>query len=248
MATLVLSAVGATVGSSLGGTALGLSMTAIGRFAGAMVGRRLDQRLMGNGSDAVETGRPSQLRINSSGEGDAVATLYGRIRVQGHLIWASAFCETSTVTQSGGGGGGKGAPSPPATTLRSYSYSVSVALGLCEGEISGVHRIWADGVEVNLNDLNLRVYCGDREQVPDPTLEAIEGTGQVPAFRGTAYVVLENLPLETFGNRLPQFSFEITRPAAAGVTAQLPSVSQAVRGVALMPGTGEYSLATQPVH
>ena len=248
MATLVLSAVGATVGSSLGGTALGLSMTAVGRFAGAMVGRRLDQRLMGNGSDAVETGRPSQLRINSSGEGDAVATLYGRIRVQGHLIWASAFCETSTVTQSGGGGGGKGAPSPPATTHRSYSYSVSVALGLCEGEISGVHRIWADGVEVNLNDLNLRVYCGDREQVPDPTLEAIEGTGQVPAFRGTAYVVLENLPLETFGNRLPQFSFEITRPAAAGVTAQLPSVSQAVRGVALMPGTGEYSLATQPVH
>ena len=248
MATLVLSAVGATVGSSLGGTALGLSMTAVGRFAGAMVGRRLDQRLMGNGSDAVETGRPSQLRINSSGEGDAVATLYGRIRVQGHLIWASAFCETSTVTQSGGGGGGKGAPSPPATIHRSYNYSVSVALGLCEGEISGVHRIWADGVEVNLNDLNLRVYCGDREQVPDPTLEAIEGTGQVPAFRGTAYVVLENLPLETFGNRLPQFSFEITRPAAAGVTAQLPSVSQAVRGVALMPGTGEYSLATQPVH
>ena len=108
MATLVLSAVGATVGSSLGGTALGLSMTAVGRFAGAMVGRRLDQRLMGNGSDAVETGRPSQLRINSSGEGDAVATLYGRIRVQGHLIWASAFCETSTVTQSGGGGGGDG--------------------------------------------------------------------------------------------------------------------------------------------
>ena len=248
MATLVLSAVGATVGSSLGGSALGLSMTVVGRFAGAMVGRKLDQRLMGNGSDAVETGRPSQLRINGSGEGDAIATLYGRIRMPGHLIWASAFRETSTVTQSGGGGGGKGAPSSPATTHRSYSYSVSVALGLCEGEISGVHRIWADGAEVNLNDLNLRVYSGDREQLPDPTLEAIEGAGQVPAFRGTAYVVLENLPLEKFGNRLPQFSFEITRPATAEARAQLPAVSQVVRGVALMPGTGEYSLATKPIH
>jgi len=99
-----------------------------------------------------------------------------------------------------------------------------------------------------LNDLNLRVYSGDREQLPDPTLEAIEGAGQVPAFRGTAYVVLENLPLEKFGNRLPQFSFEITRPATAEARAQLPAVSQVVRGVALMPGTGEYSLATKPIH
>ena len=48
MATLVLSAVGATVGSSLGGSALGLSMTAVGRFAGAMVGILAQQVWMGN--------------------------------------------------------------------------------------------------------------------------------------------------------------------------------------------------------
>ena len=32
-------------------------------------------------------------------------------------------------------------------------------------------------------------------------VEAVEGAGDPPAFRGTAYVVFEDLPLEAFGNR-----------------------------------------------
>ena len=41
-----------------------------------------------------------------------------------------------------------------------------------------------------------------------PLIEAIEGSGQAPAYRGTAYIVFEDLPLDAFGNRLPQLSFE----------------------------------------
>ncbi|MEC3862228.1 glycoside hydrolase/phage tail family protein [Mesobacterium sp. TK19101] len=238
MATILLSAAGAAIGSSVGGSLLGLSMTAVGRFAGATLGRALDQRLMGQGAEAVETGRVDRLRITGAGEGRAVPQAWGRVRLGGHVIWATQFAEHVSTS----GGGGKGAPSQP--KVRQYSYSVSLAVALCEGVITGVNRVWADGVEIAVTDLNMRVYDGSADQMPDPKMEAVEGAGAVPAYRGTAYVVIEDLMLERFGNRVPQFSFEVVRP----VQDDPEEMPFGVRGVALMPGTGEYALATEPVH
>ena len=237
MATLVLSAAGAALGSSIGGSVLGLSMTAVGRFAGAALGRAIDQRIMGPGSQTIETGKIDRLRLTGAGEGAPVAQVYGRMRVGGHVIWATEF--TETVTESGGSG--KGAPKQP--RIREYSYSVSLALALCEGEITGVNRVWADGAEISAFDLDMRVYPGSADQLPDPKMEAVEGSGAVPAYRGTAYVVIEDLDLGRFGNRVPQFSFEVTRP----VQDDPEDVPFALRAVAMMPGTGEYALATEPV-
>ena len=241
MATIVLSAAGAAVGGSIGGTLAGLSSVAVGRAVGATLGRVIDQRLLGQGGQAVETGRVDRFRLTSSGEGEAIAQLYGSMRIGGHVIWASQFREEVTVS-----GGGKGGPPKPKTT--SYSYSVSLAIALCEGEITGVGRIWADGEEIAPDDLNMRVYTGSRDQQPDPTIAAIEGADQVPAYRGTAYVVFENLALEPFGNRVPQFSFEVMRPEQPGAPGWEHAPAHGVQGVALIPGTGEYSLATTPVH
>ncbi|MCM2561043.1 glycoside hydrolase/phage tail family protein [Lutimaribacter sp. EGI FJ00015] len=238
MATIVLSAAGAAIGGSVGGGALGLSSVALGRFAGASLGRVLDQRLMGQGSDVVEHGRTDRFRLTGAGEGAPVAQVFGRVRVGGHVIWASAFEET--VTSSGGG---KGAPSRPRTDT--YTYSVSLAVALCEGRIGGVLRVWADGAEISPDDLNMRVYDGSASQLPDAKIEAIEGAGAVPAYRGTAYVVFEDLALEHFGNRVPQFSFEVLRPAESDPARSDPAHD--VRAVALMPGTGEYALATTRV-
>ncbi|MCR8546576.1 glycoside hydrolase/phage tail family protein [Salipiger sp. P9] len=240
MATILFSAVGAAVGSAVGGSVLGLSMTAVGRFIGASFGRALDQRLMGQGAETIETGRVERFRLSGAGEGAAIAQVYGRMRIGGHVIWATEF--TEHVKKKKASGGGKGAPSQP--TVKSYSYSVSLALALCEGEISGVTRVWADGAELPVGDLNMRVYPGSLDQQPDPKMEAVEGTGMVPAYRGTAYVVIEDLMLESFGNRVPQFSFEVTRP----VQDDPEDVPHAIRGVAMIPGTGEYALATEPVH
>ena len=241
MATIVLSAAGAAIGGSVGGTLAGLSSVAIGRAVGATLGKVIDQRLMGQGSDVVETGRVDRFRLTSAGEGDPVAQVYGRMRVGGQVIWASDFRET--VAQSGGG---KGAPSRPAT--RAYSYSVSLAIALCAGEILRVGRVWADGEELAADELNMRVYTGTQDQLPDPTIEAVEGAGQVPAYRGTAYVVMDDLGLQRFGNRVPQFSFEVIRAEQAGEEGYADEMAQAVQGVALIPGTGEYALATTPVY
>lgn len=237
MATILLSAAGAAIGGSIGGSVLGLSAAAAGRFIGASIGRAIDQRVMGRGTEAVETGRVDRLRISGTGEGQAIAQVHGRVKLGGHVIWASNFEEHVTTS----GGGGKGAPRQP--EVRSYSYSVSLAVALCEGEISGVRRVWADGVELALSDLSMRVYRGTQDQLPDPKMEAVEGPGLVPAYRGTAYVVIEDLSLSRFGNRLPQLSFEVSRPAERDAD-DLPN---GVQAVALLPGSGEYALATEPV-
>ncbi|MHA7873885.1 baseplate multidomain protein megatron [Roseivivax sp.] len=238
MATILLSAAGAAFGGSLGGSFLGLSMVAWGRFAGAALGRAIDQSLLGQGSERVETGRVERFHLANSGEGRAIPRLWGRARVGGQVIWTTGFTET---TRTEGGDGGKGAPATPEITT--YHYSVSLALALCEGPIAGVNRAWADGVEISLEDLMIRVYTGDADQMPDPKMEAVEGAGQVPAYRGTAYVVIEDLKLEDFGNRVPQLSFEVVKPATA--EDDMPAL---LKGVALLPGSGEYTLATSKLY
>ncbi len=240
MATVILSAAGAAVGGSIGGTLAGLSSVAIGRAVGATLGKIVDQRLLGQGAAAVETGKVDRFRLTSAGEGNAVAQVFGRMRVGGQVIWASDFQEMVSVT-----GGGKGGPPTPKTTT--YSYSVSLAIALCEGEITSVGRVWADGEEVAPDELYMRIYTGSPQQLPDPVMEAVEGEGAVPAYRGTAYVVMEDVALEAFGNRVPQFSFEVIRPEQPDAPDWEDAPTFGVQGLALIPGTGEYSLATTPV-
>jgi hypothetical protein len=240
MATLLLSAAGAAIGGMTSGTVLGLTGAVIGRAVGATFGRMIDQSLLGQGSDAVQQGKVDRFRLSGASEGSPIAGLFGRMRIGGQVIWASRFEEH--VTQSGGG---KGAPSSP--TVTSYSYSVSLAVALCEGEISRVGRVWADGVQIARDEFVMRVYTGAADQMPDPKMEAVEGTGEVPAYRGIAYVVIEDMDLSPFGNRVPQFSFEVVRPAQPKALDVVPAPSQAIQAVALMPGTGEYTLATTPV-
>ncbi|MGJ8594915.1 baseplate multidomain protein megatron [Sulfitobacter sp.] len=240
MATILFSAAGAAVGGSIGGTLAGLSSVAVGRAVGATLGRVVDQKILGSGGQAVESGKVDRFRLTSAGEGDPITQLYGRLRIGGQVIWASDFEEVTTTN-----GGGKGGGSKPETT--EYSYSVNVAIALCEGEITRVGRIWADGEEVSHDDLSISVYTGSADQQPDPLMEAIEGPGMVPAYRGTAYVVMEALALQQFGNRVPQFSFEVIRPEQRGAEAATHALSYGIEGVALIPGTGEYALATTPV-
>ncbi|MCX8507687.1 MAG: host specificity protein, partial [Rhodobacteraceae bacterium] len=245
MATILLSAAGAAIGAGFGGTILGLSGAVIGRAIGATVGRVIDQSLVGAGSHAVETGKIDRLRLTAASEGAPIAEVWGRMRISGQVIWASRFLEKTTTTRSGGG---KGMPSAPKTTVTEYSYSVSLALALCQGEITRIGRVWVDGVEIAREGLNIRVYPGSESQLPDPKIEAIEGAGMVPAYRGLAYVVIEDLELGQFGNRVPQFSFEVVRPAQGALIDQVPDLTRGIKGVALIPGTGEYALATTPVH
>ncbi len=235
MAELVFSSIGQSVGSALlpnGVSVLGqqVSGAAIGQFVGSLAGAAVDSYLF---ASHVEGPRIADLQVTQSREGAPIPDVFGRMRIGGNVIWAARFQE-----QARRQGGGKGGPS--ATT---YAYSLSFAVGLCEGEVSQVTRIWANGEELDLAAINWRLYSGRDDQAPDALIEAIEG--KAPAYRGLAYVVFEDLPLEAFGNRMPQLSFEVVRPG--GKATNEGRLEQAITSVNLIPGSGEFAYATDIV-
>jgi len=224
MATLVLQTVGALAGQFIGGP-IG---AALGQAAGAAAGAAIDQRLFAPKPPHVRGPRLTALNGVASTEGAPVPRVYGRARLGGQMIWATRF-EESTVFS----GGGKGGSSSPKQT--SYYYYANFAIGLCEGPIAEVRRIWADGRELDQTRFNIRVYRGDETQAPDSLILAKEGAADAPSYRGLAYVVFERMPLEDFGNRVPQLAFETIRPLAG--------LGEAIRALDLAPGDGEFACA-----
>ena len=241
MASIVLAAAGASIGAGFGGTILGLSGAVIGQAAGSIIGTIIDRRIIASfaPNQISEGARLESLRVTSSTEGAVIPNVYGRMKIGGNIFWATDFLEKSTTTTQGGSGKGGGGGEVKTTT---YSYSCSFAVGLCEGPISGIGRIWADGKPFDLPGAVWRVYTGTETQLPDSFITAKMGAGSAPAYRGIAYIVFEKLPLEKFGNRIPQLSFEVIRPTLADGSAE-----SLIRAVNLIPGAGEFVYATETI-
>ncbi|MHA1127327.1 MAG: baseplate multidomain protein megatron [Alphaproteobacteria bacterium] len=239
MASILLASAGAAIGGSIGGAVLGVSAMTIGGAIGSFAGSMVDSWIISSlaPGQRIEGQRLDNLQITTSTEGAIIPRIYGRMRIGGNIIWATDFSETvNTTTQGGGKGGGS------TITTTAYLYSASFAVALCEGPISGIGRIWADGKPLDLSGVTWRLYTGDEAQQPDPFIEAKMGAGNAPAYRGTACVMFEELPLEQFGNRIPQLSFEVFRPINDPDTAE-----GMLRAITLIPGTGEFVYATEPI-
>jgi hypothetical protein len=224
MATILLQAAGAFLGGVLGPAG-----TAIGSAAGALAGYAMDRALI-DSTRHVEGPRLTGARPFTAEEGASIPRIYGAARLGGTLIWATRFEETRTTKRQGSKGGAR---------VTEYSYFANVAFALCEGEIAGIRRIWADGREIDRNNLEIRIYRGTEDQPVDPLIEAKQGAGNAPAYRGLAYVVLDRFALGEYGNRIPQFQFEILRP--------IGETARNVRAISLIPGATEYGLSPELV-
>jgi len=238
VAELVLSTIGQALGSRLPGVFSSIG-AALGRAGGAALGRSIDQQLFGE-NFRREGARLTDLHIQGSTEGASIPAIYGRVRIAGQVIWAARFKEHVATEESGGKGGGG-----PRVSTTTYSYSLSFAVGLCEGEIARIGRVWANGEPFDVSQVAQRLHNGAELQTPDALIEAIEGVDFAPAYRGLAYIVFEDMPLARFGNSIPQLSFEIVRPAPPTVAG--PRFEERVKGVCLIPGSGEFVYATAPV-
>ena len=143
MATILLSAAGAAVGAGFGGTVLGLSGAVIGRAVGATLGRVIDQRLLGSGSDAVEIGRIDRFRLMGASEGAAGrAGLWPdadrRAGDLGHTVSGNV-----TATRAVAAKGRLRNPEQPNFPIRSV-----LRWRFVKGRSPHVGRIWADGAEM----------------------------------------------------------------------------------------------------
>ncbi|PRX10467.1 UNVERIFIED_ORG: putative tail protein [Martelella mediterranea] len=226
MATIVFQAAGAVIGSVFGPFG-----AVAGRALGALAGAAVDNSLFSGGRRVSGRHLPTA-RMGGAEEGAAIPRVYGTSRIGGTLIWATRFEEEVVEERTGG----KASAGP---TVESFSYFGNFAFGICEGPVAAIRRVWADGRELDLTTIEMRFYAGDDNQLPDPLIEAKQGTGNAPAYRGLSYVVFERLPLDTFGNRIPVFQFEVLRPTGA--------LENQVKAVAIIPGATEHGLCPFPV-
>lgn len=218
MATILFQAAGAALGGVFGPVG-----AIVGRAVGALAGSIVDRSLI-NGSKTITGPRLGDARLPGADEGTAIGRVYGTMRVGGTLIWATRFEEEVSVERQGGKGRGP--------RVETYRYYANLAVGICEGPIAAVRRVWADGRELDLRSVEMRIHKGTRTQQPDPLIEAKQGAGNTPAYRGLAYAVFERLPLDSYGNRLPVLQFEVLRPVGA--------LETDIRAVTIIPGSSEH--------
>jgi len=240
VASIVLSAVGTAVGAATGlgpfGSALG---GAIGRGIGSLID---DAILPGTKLKPINGPRLLNLAVQSSTYGKMIPIIYGSMRLGGNIIWSQPIQETATTTTSTGGG--KGGSGKVSQTTTNYSYSVTLAVAICEGPVDDVLRIWADAQQLDLSQFTVRIYKGDEVQTPDSLIVSIEGADSTPAYRGLAYVIFENFPLANYGNRIPNFTFEVKKKAL------YPDyngwiLEDQVDSMIMIPGAGEFVYDTQ---
>lgn len=226
MATLALSVAGQFVGGVFGGP-IGAT---IGRALGALAGSAVDGMLFGDKRQAGEAPM-FDVRLGGSTEGAAIPRLYGWGRLSGNIIWARELLRQVTETA-----GSKGFAQPEPESQEEVL--ASFAVGFCEGRVARLGRIWADGQLLDTRGLNLRFYHGDEGQLPDSLIEAVQGVGNAPAYRGLCYLVVENLPLSRFGNRIPQLSVELCRVVG--------DLEPSIRAVTVIPGATEFGYDPVP--
>lgn len=238
MATQVLGVVGTAVGTTMGGS--------IGGFIGGQIGMGIGARFDGPDKRHYEGARLEELAVQTSTYGKAVPKVWGSVRLAGNVIWSRPIKElvtTTTVRSGGKGGGGRRSQ----TTQTEYSYFVTLAIAVCEGEITRIDRVWADAKLLDLSLGTYRLYTGSEAQLPDPLIESYEGVGSTPGYRGMAYVVIEDFPLAEYGNRIPNFSFEVTRRVSQRDVDE-DAAESLVRSVMLIPGSGEFVYETQAIY
>lgn len=169
--------------------------------------------------------RLEDLSVSVADYGTPIPRFWGMRRIQPQTIWAEPLHETKKKSK---GKGGK---------YEEYKYDGTWACLICDHEIDAVSRIWMDKHlvwqrrqpgPISIGGLftfllgpgpvkltpgrNMRVYLGTEDQEADPRMvawcEDRYGPDSCPSYKGSAYIVFQQIPLEKFGNRIPQITIE----------------------------------------
>lgn len=145
----------------------------------------------------------ADFQINTASYGEVVPEILGTTRVSGNIIDYEDFTahEHKSTTRTGKGGGSK-------HTEITYTYTVAAAIGLCEGPIKGIGKVWRDKevYQYPNEKIELTLFKGDYGQTPWPYMLSKHLDKAMP-YSGLAYMA----GVVDLGDRgsLPQYNFEI---------------------------------------
>lgn len=161
------------------------------------------------GSDGtVQKGpRLGDLTVQTSTYGAPIPKIYGTARIAGNVFWSKKINEKRKVRHLDGD-----------AEFWEYSYYGNFAVGLAEGPIAGVRKVWLDGklyTKFSGDDIgpseiistqrknHITIYKGTDDQTVDANM------GGACAYRDLAYILFDDLKLENYGNRLPTVTCEV---------------------------------------
>ena len=107
----------------------------------------------------------SNFTVNTAEYGAPVMEILGTTRISGNVIYYDDFTahEHAETVETGKGGGGS------SNTNITYTYTVAIIIGLCEGPINGVRRVWKNKDLLyypNEAQLQLTQFRGTANQQP----------------------------------------------------------------------------------
>jgi hypothetical protein len=171
------------------------------------VGQKKRSDLMGflrSGNQQTQVTKYSGLQIQTTSSALPVPIIYGCNLVAPNVIWYQNFQAHSQ--KSGGKGGGKGGGGSKNAT--SYSYSADIIMGVCEGPVSAIPRVWQGSpTPTTLAALNLNLVAGASPQAVWSYL-ATKYPAQALAYNGTCYVAAASFNLGSAGT-ISDNNFEV---------------------------------------
>lgn len=211
MARTLLSVGGGLLGSAIPGIGTSVGF-ALGSAVGGIVGALLFPPKPTYGP------RPSDTRAAPGTYGSPIAIVQGLSDVACDLVWVKG--NKTDVRENKQSAGGKGLGGPTHITFDQFA---TFALLICDGPITGLRQLYFgkdlvyDGTAEALTaaigagdpvpltgsaeGVSFRLYTGTADQDPDPAIQAEDPFA--PAWRGMSYIVVEDLPLEKWGNQIP---------------------------------------------
>lgn len=120
------SSIGAAVGGSLGG------------IAGSVIDKTLLFPALVGRQTSFRGQQLTDIPITSASVGSPINVCMGRqVRVPGTILWISSLKTVPNTEHIGGKGG---------TSVVTNDYYLSIAIGVCQGPIRGIRKVWADGI------------------------------------------------------------------------------------------------------
>jgi len=161
--------------------------------------------LFGRGSTTVSRAdKISNFQVATAEYGSPVMEVLGTTRVSGNVIYYDDFTAHEHREEQRTGKGGGGSKSVSIT----YTYTVACILGLCEGPISGIRRIWA-GKEIYwypTDRVPLTLFKGTANQQPWAYVSGRHPEKALP-YKNLAYMA-GVIDLGTSAS-MPSYNFEV---------------------------------------
>lgn len=159
--------------------------------------------LFGGHNTTIRENKISSFTVSTAEYGSTVPEILGTTRISPNVIYYDDFTahEHRQSQKSGKGGGSR-------TTTITYTYTVAVILALCEGQVSGIGKMWKDKslYQYPNGDIGLTFFDGKADQKPWAYV-AGKHPDKALAYPGLAYMA-GVIDLGD-GGSMPSYNFEV---------------------------------------